>query len=1042
MHLKKITSAIIAIILSFAMLQVTSEPSMAQEVSSANQMPGSNHFYYYLPGSYSWQSAHDSAVALTFRGMQGHLANVTSSEENNFIASFAGRGWLGAKRDPAQTFRWVDGPEAGNSLTYSSWCPGEPNNWGGGEPYVETSGCWNDNGGHGEQFGAIVEFEPVFGEKSDVSRPYVSSPTIASPSGEFYETLSLQVDVPEFSSVVFNAPDGSTFTGSKLRYESKTDSNCGSEINLQIAGGANSVLIAAENSVWGDTCKGIAKHVVGNLYYGVVRSLPTSTSFPIYEDGSLNVDVVDFASKIYSIPAGARFTTADLKYQSFSNPSCFSVVTPTLNTGSLSIRIAPAEFPDPCIGQTKHIFGKINFQLIKFNLAGIGLVGQVVQGNLGKYPEGYTSISSGWQKSADGEVYNYVSSSDVSRLGLDDNELRLLEPDEEKFFRYFEVVSIGTAERTFYSDPIQVGKTQPHIQQKSTLGYDTLCLIRQSTNKLNCLGPTLPNWTDDFQSVDASVNSLCAVTISGKAKCLAFRNGNFSQDGKLDSDGFVSGVSSAVAITNGWAHTCALIVDGTVSCWGYGYWGVFGSDNYGVTATPVKVPGLTNVIQIESGWDHLCALTASGDVYCWGRNNFGQIGLGYTSSLVSVPTKVMNVSKATSISAERYHSCATTSDGKVWCWGDNYWGETGNGTIGGSTVSPAQVSNLNEATQVYSGSDYNCAIAADGRAYCWGANNVSQIISAPPSQNSITTPIALPYSEIGGLITGHGQSCSILRSGQVNCWGVNQFGPQLIPDQSATYQLNENTFAPKVPKLNGIKPLDSGIEVQFDSSIFKAGVSYQARTLDGSSLCEASDQGACKLAGLTNYKPYTLQYRANSEAGFSGWQTISRQYIPHIPGFQMKLDDNNLSADEATFVRVLDATPNSTVWVKVGSNPKIAIRSDENGAAATTIWLSKNSSAKVAITSGKTTISKYLYSPKLIQLSTLVRVNRSGKIVVQYAMPGSEIKVTLADGRTFTTIAGSTVNTALNVSFANKGTYTYSVKVNGRDLGTGIIAVF
>lgn len=132
---------------------------------------GNGHFYEFIvSASVSWDTARTNAL-----GAGGYLATITSAGENAFVTALvtAGglRGWLGANDVAVEgTFRWIDGPEAGNALTYSNFAPGEPNN-SGGENYLEIAGAvvpccavgqWNDLPGiSAVPSGYVVEFTTV-----------------------------------------------------------------------------------------------------------------------------------------------------------------------------------------------------------------------------------------------------------------------------------------------------------------------------------------------------------------------------------------------------------------------------------------------------------------------------------------------------------------------------------------------------------------------------------------------------------------------------------------------------------------------------------------------------------------------------------------------------------------------------------------------------------------------------------------------------------------------------------------------------------------
>ncbi len=130
---------------------------------------GNDHYYEFIDSNVTWADAFKAAQSMSFMGMTGYLATVTSAGENRFASvTVAGSvlAWLGASDDGHEgTFTWRDGPENGQALTYTNWNPNEPNNCCGGENYLQTNWAtpmgWNDHGGPGnagQVNGFLVEF--------------------------------------------------------------------------------------------------------------------------------------------------------------------------------------------------------------------------------------------------------------------------------------------------------------------------------------------------------------------------------------------------------------------------------------------------------------------------------------------------------------------------------------------------------------------------------------------------------------------------------------------------------------------------------------------------------------------------------------------------------------------------------------------------------------------------------------------------------------------------------------------------------------------
>src|SRR5437867_822969 len=153
----------------------------------------------------------------------------------------------------------------------------------------------------------------------------------------------------------------------------------------------------------------------------------------------------------------------------------------------------------------------------------------------------------------------------------------------------------------------------------------------------------------------------------------------------------VTGVDSATAVDMGAFHTCALLQDGTVRCRGQNDYGQLGNGTSDpipdspstFNPTPVTVTGITTAVAISaSGW-HTCALLQDGTLRCWGANTYGQLGDGVTISppaihISSTPVTVSGITTGDSIDAGIFHTCAVLLDGTARCWGRNGDGRLGN----------------------------------------------------------------------------------------------------------------------------------------------------------------------------------------------------------------------------------------------------------------------------------------------------------------------------------------------------------------------------
>ncbi|MFT3736540.1 MAG: hypothetical protein QM776_16240 [Rhodocyclaceae bacterium] len=267
------------------------------------------------------------------------------------------------------------------------------------------------------------------------------------------------------------------------------------------------------------------------------------------------------------------------------------------------------------------------------------------------------------------------------------------------------------------------------------------------TQVSNLSGATALSSTSDFNCAVAAGDVYCwGVTPLGNSSVPSIVTG-------------VSGVTR-VATGNGAGsgpagHVCALKADSTVICWGNnslgqlgaGYTTPNGSDTVPAlgspanSATPLLVKiqptktttaTLSGVVAISVGNSHSCALLADGTIRCWGDNNNGALGTTSTSNWPTYPaqtgaTLVEGITSAIQIASGHEFNCALLSDLTVRCWGDNTYGQIGNGTKTGPVTTPSTPLNLSGVIAVAAGQTHACALLNNGDVKCWGGNGYGQI---------------------------------------------------------------------------------------------------------------------------------------------------------------------------------------------------------------------------------------------------------------------------------------------------------------------------
>ena len=199
----------------------------------------------------------------------------------------------------------------------------------------------------------------------------------------------------------------------------------------------------------------------------------------------------------------------------------------------------------------------------------------------------------------------------------------------------------------------------------------------------------------------------------------------------------VTGLTGVTQVSAGLLHSLALRSDGTVWAWGVNDFGQAGTGSTGPDQlVPVRVTGLTGVIKISAGDDFSLALRSDGTVWAWGAGRRGQLGNGTTTDS-PVPVRVTGLSQVTNISAGGEASVATRTNGisaltSVWTWGDNRAGELGDGTLTRHTT-PEQVTGIGTLyiAGIVAGPLYTAVLGTDGSVWAWGDDQFGQLGNAP-----------------------------------------------------------------------------------------------------------------------------------------------------------------------------------------------------------------------------------------------------------------------------------------------------------------------
>lgn len=247
-----------------------------------------------------------------------------------------------------------------------------------------------------------------------------------------------------------------------------------------------------------------------------------------------------------------------------------------------------------------------------------------------------------------------------------------------------------------------------------------------------------------------------------------------------------SAFAIAVLVEAGRYHTCALLADSRVQCWGANESGQLGDGTLLARTLPVDVAGLGKVRSIGVGDNHVCALTEQGTVKCWGSNASGQLGDGTARSYSSIPVDVLGVGQGVrQLVVGTAHTCIIDAAQSALCWGENSAGQLGDASYADRNA-PQEVWDLPKGVRsLAAGAANTVALMEDGRVYYWGRDG-SKMVCGPvvcvPERNYRNRPrfatllprdFALLAAERGGANDLRYSMCGLRGVNAPVCWGGN-----------------------------------------------------------------------------------------------------------------------------------------------------------------------------------------------------------------------------------------------------------------------------
>jgi alpha-tubulin suppressor-like RCC1 family protein len=402
--------------------------------------------------------------------------------------------------------------------------------------------------------------------------------------------------------------------------------------------------------------------------------------------------------------------------------------------------------------------------------------------------------------------------------------------------------------------------------------------FRLSARNARGAGPTSPVRTvspPTTRFVALNGGHTCAVLPDARGRCWG---NNASR--QLGDPGITSSIRTPSSLIGGAAaplagigslalgaqHSCALLADATIRCWGDNEEGEAGNNTMTARQTsPVTVLAddlgtLTDVTGLAAGGHATCARLGDGTLRCWGRNDNGQIGDGTATDRRRATTVVKTdgtpLSRVAQVDVGDSHSCAVLTDGTARCWGSNADGQIGSGFLGGNSLHPASVRRslltpLTDVESISAGTYHTCAVLSGGTARCWGSALGGRLGNGVVTGNS-AAPVTVtdadgPLSGITAVSAGSSHTCALLDDATARCWGSNGSG------QLGTGDVGGNESRAVTVRIDGERPMTGILQIEVGNS------TTCARLSDGTMRCWGSNEDGGLGDGSVEYRPVPVR---------------------------------------------------------------------------------------------------------------------------------------------------------------------------------------
>ncbi|MCK5322096.1 MAG: hypothetical protein KAJ47_02430, partial [Candidatus Aenigmarchaeota archaeon] len=288
-----------------------------------------------------------------------------------------------------------------------------------------------------------------------------------------------------------------------------------------------------------------------------------------------------------------------------------------------------------------------------------------------------------------------------------------------------------------------------------------------------------------FSSISNGEDHTCGILSNGSVMCWGRDSNGQLGDGNDDqvdeySPVFVDTEYTFSSISAGQYHTCGILINGSAMCWGWDFFGVLGDgdDDQADEYSPVFVDTEYTFSSISIGTVQACGVLTNGSAMCWGYDFYGTLGDGDDDQATEYSPVFVDTSYTfSSISVMLHHSCGVLTNGSAMCWGYDSNGQLGDGNDDqADEYTPVFVDTEYTFDSIFAGWYHTCGVLTNGSAMCWGYDGNGELGDGYPSENKYS-PVFVDTEYSFSLISaGMDHTCSVMTIGSVLCWGSDNDG--------------------------------------------------------------------------------------------------------------------------------------------------------------------------------------------------------------------------------------------------------------------------